>query len=90
MPSVFHGINLASSALRAFQRGLDVTGHNIANVNTPGYSRQTLDLAQAYPIEFWSNGIRSIGQGVTMSSINRIRDLFLESRRQGTAADASQ
>lgn len=90
MPSVFHGINLASSALRAFQRGLDITGHNIANVNTPGYSRQTLDLTQAYPIEFWSNGIRSVGQGVTMGSINRIRDLFLESRRQGTAADAAQ
>lgn len=88
MPSVFQGINVASMALRSFQRGLDITGHNIANVNTPGYSRQTLDLAQNYPIEFWSNGIKSIGQGVSIGSINRVRDLFLESRRQTSSADS--
>ena len=81
MPSPFHGISLASNALRAFQRQLDVTGHNIANVNTPGYSRQVVDLSQAEGSTVY--GIRpfSLGNGVTVDNVNRIRDNFLEVRR---------
>jgi flagellar hook-associated protein 1 FlgK len=40
----FFGIRLASRALQAHQRALEVTGQNIANVNTPGYSRQAAVL----------------------------------------------
>src|SRR4051794_37649080 len=36
----FYGINLASRSLQAHERALEVTGQNIANVDTPGYSRQ--------------------------------------------------
>lgn len=80
MPSPFHGIELASRALRAFQRGLDVTGHNIANVNTRGYSRQSVDYVATDPTTF--QGVRSVtlGTGVTISSVNRIRDIFLDNR----------
>jgi len=42
--STFSGINIALSALFAYQRGLDVTGQNVANVNTPGYHRQSVVL----------------------------------------------
>ena len=38
MPGTFHAIGMASNALSMFQRALDVTGNNITNVNTPGYS----------------------------------------------------
>lgn len=80
MPSPFHGIELASRALRAFQRGLDVTGHNIANVNTRGYTRQAADYSATEPTTF--QGIRqlSLGTGVAITSINRIRDVFLDNR----------
>lgn len=78
MPSAFHGIYSASSALRAFQRAIDVTGHNIANVNTRGYSRQTVDLTPREGITFWQQGIKVVGSGVSITSINRIRDVLLD------------
>lgn len=87
MPSPFHGIELASRALRAFQRGLDVTGHNLANVNTRGYSRQAVDFVQTDPTTF--QGVRpvTLGTGVSISSVNRIRDIFLDNRMIDASAD---
>jgi flagellar hook-associated protein 1 FlgK len=82
MPSPFQGIETASRALRAFQRTLDTTGHNIANVNTAGYSRQVVGLAATTPNIEWNGGMQSIGSGVTVSTISRIRDAMLEARRQ--------
>ncbi len=82
MPSPFQGIETASRALLAFQRSLDTTGHNIANVNTQGYSRQVVGLVATTPTTEWAHGIISIGSGVSVSQISRIRDAMLESRRQ--------
>lgn len=87
MPSAFHGIDIAARALRSFQRGLDVTGHNIANVNTPGYSRQTVDFKPTDPLTFYLGASHSLGTGVTIGSVNRIRDLFLETRRTTVMGD---
>jgi flagellar hook-associated protein 1 FlgK len=81
MPSPFHGIHTASSALRAFQRALDVTGNNISNVNTPGYTRQRVEFRQTEPTQFTYGSTFSLGNGVQVGSINRIRDMFLEARR---------
>ncbi|MGQ9900955.1 MAG: flagellar basal body protein, partial [Fimbriimonadales bacterium] len=44
MPS-FQGIEIGARAMRAFQIGLEVTGHNVANVNTPGFSRRRVHFA---------------------------------------------
>jgi flagellar hook-associated protein 1 FlgK len=82
--STFSGLNTASTGLWAQQRALDVTGQNVANVNTPGYSRQRAELqsvaGSTVPAMFAvSNGI---GQGVNADSVSRIRDAFLESRAQ--------
>jgi flagellar hook-associated protein 1 FlgK len=80
MPSPFHSIELASRALRAFQRGIDVTGHNIANVNTRGYSRQTVEFTETDPTTFRGMTSITLGTGVTVASVNRIRDVFLDNR----------
>lgn len=90
MPSPFHGIGLTSNALRAFQRALDVTGHNIANVNTPGYTRQTVQFSDTEPTLFYQGGVYALGNGVQISSINRIRDAFLAQRSLGAAADTGK
>lgn len=87
MPGAFHGIDIASRALRSFQRALDVTGNNIANVNTKGYSRQTVDFAETDPLRFWSNGPQYLGSGVTIASLNRVRDLILEEQLLGAESD---
>ncbi|MCW5941768.1 MAG: flagellar hook-associated protein FlgK [Fimbriimonadaceae bacterium] len=87
MPGSFHGIGIANSALRNIQRALDVTGHNIANVNNRNYTRQTVDFGTEDPTTFFARGLQSLGSGVTITSVNRIRDLFLDGRRAGASAD---
>ena len=90
MPGAFSGIEMTSRALRAFQRALDVTGNNIANVNTSGYNRQVVDFAESTPITYWENGMRSMGTGVMVSSINQVRDAFLQSRVQSAMSSGNQ
>jgi len=81
MPGAFHGINLAANALRAFQRAIDSSGHNIANVNTRGYSRQAIDFSTIDAVGFYDQGGRHLlGSGVSVASLTRIRDQFVESR----------
>lgn len=87
MPGSFHGINVAGTALRAFQRGLDTVGHNVANVDTPGYSRQSVDLAAATPLDVRTGSAASLGMGVTVAGINRIKDGFLTAQRLDAASD---
>ncbi len=74
MPGLFQGIEIGKSALLSSQLNLQTIGHNIANVNTPGYSRQRVTVTSAYPeISIVGN----VGQGVRSEDIRHIRDLFL-------------
>jgi flagellar hook-associated protein 1 len=66
-------MNTAVSGLVAFQRALAVTGNNIANANTAGYSRQTVDLANRAPDA--TAGV-FIGNGVDVTSVARAYDQF--------------
>lgn len=79
MRSTFSGLELARRALEAQQTALDITGHNIANANTAGYSRQITNLQQTIPSSIPSMGHNlSIGTGVTVGSIERARDVFVD------------
>lgn len=66
--------NIGSSALLALQRAISVTGNNIANVNTEGFSRQRAEFA-ALPAQRVAAGF--IGSGVTVAGITRSFDEFL-------------
>lgn len=87
MPSPFHGIEMAGRALRSFQRALEVSGHNVANVNTRGYSRQVVDFVTTDPTTLYFHGRHSLGTGVTIASIGRIRDAYLDERARGAVSD---
>lgn len=78
MAGPFLGINMASQSLRNFQRAIDTAGHNIANMNTRGYTRQTVDFSTLPSLNYYSNGTHQLGQGALISSINRIRDGYLD------------
>ena len=67
-------LNTAVSGLLAFQRALSTTSHNIANVNTPGYSRQTTEIGTQTPSFF---GGVFYGNGVEIEAIRRAYDQFL-------------
>ncbi|MCK5145263.1 flagellar hook-associated protein FlgK [bacterium] len=68
-------LDIARRALAAQEAGLNVASHNIANVNTPGYSRQRAVFAPSRPDpEQW--GI--VGTGVDVQTIQQIRDKFID------------
>jgi len=90
--STFSSLNAATTALWAQRRALDVTGQNIANVNTEGYSRQRVDLqalgGSVVPAFFsTSNGV---GSGVSADEVLRIRDAFLEGRGHTEHANSAR
>src|SRR4029078_6660328 len=62
-------LSLGASSLAAQQTGLQVTGNNIANAGTEGYSRQTVELTPASPVKI--GGGQYVGSGVNVASISR-------------------
>ncbi len=68
-------LSIARTALLTHQRAMDVTGHNVANAMTPGYTRQRLDLVASTPM---NTPLGTIGRGVTDSGVSRVRDRFLD------------
>ena len=84
MPGTFFGINIGQSGLVAAQLGQDVTGQNIANAGTPGYSVQTLSQTAADPYTLADRNTLLtpglIGSGVSVSSIQRASDQFLDAQ----------
>ncbi|MBK8794195.1 MAG: flagellar hook-associated protein FlgK [Holophaga sp.] len=75
MPGLNASLSIGLSALQASQAALNVVGHNIANVNTPNYSRQRAILANNDSQTF---GTLQYGQGVNLNNIIGVRDRFLE------------
>jgi len=73
------GINTAfeigRKGLRAQLAGLNVTGHNIANVSTEGFSRQQVNLVPSSPIKY-TFGV--FGSGVLVEGVRRIRDELVD------------
>lgn len=82
--SLFGSIQLANNALQANQIGLQVVGQNIANANTPGYSRAELDLTPAPTQKF---GTILLGLGVEVRGIVQKIDRFLEERLRASTSD---
>ena len=70
-------MNLAGQALLTQQQAISVTSHNIANVNTPGYSRQQLIMTTDNPLD---SSVGPMGNGVRAEAIERIYDRFLSAQ----------
>lgn len=82
--SLFSSIQLANNALRAQQIGLQVTGQNIANANTPGYIREEVDFA---PTRNQKVGALLLGLGVEVTGVVQKIDRFLENRLRLAGSD---
>ena len=82
--SSFYGLQTSLRGLLAQQRSLDVTGHNVANASTKGYSRQEavagrLRRARRSPPARSSRGAGAhLGSGVDVQAYRRVRDGFLD------------
>lgn len=80
-------LNTAVSGLLAFQRTLATTGHNISNVNTPGYSRQQVDLVTRIP---QLTGSGYLGSGVNATGVQRVYDQFATEQVRAHTSDGSR
>ena len=91
MTSTFSGISTALNALMAQRQAVNVTGQNIANANTVGYTRQRAELTAiervGQPGEFGSRD--QVGWGVQVTSVERLNDAFVDARQRDARSSAA-
>jgi flagellar hook-associated protein 1 len=91
MASSFGSINTALTSLYAQRRALDVTGQNIANANTEGYTRQRVEMQSQVgsisPALYAKTD--GLGTGVAVSDVQRLRDQYLENRGRTEHANSA-
>lgn len=84
MRPTFMGFEAAKTAIYTNQKSLDITGNNLANLNTTGYTRQRVDRASiapgAYTTKVASSRVSLMGQGVEAMGVSQTRDAFLDKR----------
>lgn len=81
MSSTFGSFGVARLGIYAAQKGLDVTGNNITNINTPGYTRQRLDqvsLISSVTDKYFNQNMTRVGQGVLTTGVSQLRDPGLD------------
>lgn len=72
---IYDIFDIGKHGIRAQQTAIQVTSHNIANINTPGYSRQEVTFDEADPV---NGNPGQIGKGVNAATIKRKYDSFIE------------
>lgn len=80
-------LGISSNALEADQGALEVTSNNIANANTPGYTREVPDLTEAPPVQL---GNLLYGQGVSLQDIQSVTDPVLQLSIQQETSNQGQ
>ena len=80
----FMGFETAKRSIEVNQKAVDIVANNLSNVDTPGYTRQRVDVASispsAYSTKVTSSRIGLMGQGVEALGVGQIRDSFLDKR----------
>jgi flagellar hook-associated protein 1 FlgK len=87
MSGLFGTMSIALSGLLADQAALDITTNNVANANTPGFSRQRPIFREGDPVSY---GSLVFGSGVVLSSVQSLRDPILELRLNDETQQRSQ
>lgn len=87
MSSLNATLSMATGALQTQELELQVANNNISNANTPGYTRETVNLAEADPVQ---EGSLSLGTGVTVQGIQSLSDSLLTMRIQQQTSDESK
>jgi len=77
MGGLFYSLHIGLSSLRAQQLGIATAGNNVANVNTPGYSRQRVGMRELTGLQLTEG---NLGGGVRVAEIGAARDRFIEGR----------
>ena len=75
---------IGSGAVNAYRQALSTTSNNIANVNTPGYSKRELRIGESFPVE---EGVFSFGSGAQAEAVARAYDEFVERSLRDATSD---
>jgi len=91
MSGLFGSLSVALSGLSVSQQEMETTSNNVANANTPGYTREVSDVTASDPVEI---GSLSVGTGVVLEKIESLRDPMLQiqinqATQQNSALNAS-
>ena len=89
----FGAFTQARLAIYAAQTGISVTGNNISNINTPGYTRQRLNQVSLYAAgsdRYYAEGDIRTGQGALVKSLSQIRSPYLDIRYRTENAKVGQ
>jgi len=84
MASIFNSLHIGYSGLNAAQVGIDTTGHNIANAESEGYTRQRVITAAATPIQMQPG---QVGNGAQIMDVKRVFDNFVFDRYSTVSSD---
>ena len=77
MGNLFAGLTNGGSALSYYMAGIETAGHNIANAGVDGFARQRVNVSTASTVTV---GSLTMGSGVSVDSITRVRNLFLDAQ----------
>lgn len=90
MRSTFAGFTTAQLGLSASQQALNVTGQNITNINTAGYTRQSVDLVSLNLTGYSNTSEARVGYGVLVTGVSQSRDPYLDIRFRNTIAKVGE
>lgn len=79
MASTFFGLNIGSTGMQAYQASLNTTAHNISNIGTEGYTKQTVNLSAGQALSV-AGSYGMIGSGVSIKDITQERNLYLDDK----------
>ncbi|WP_373757501.1 flagellar hook-associated protein FlgK [Jeotgalibaca porci] len=88
MSGLFGTLNIGVKGMTAAQTALQTTSHNVSNMNTPGYSRQRVNLQADNPYNY--TGVGQLGTGVKMSGVVRVVDDYVTKQIQDETSSYSR
>ncbi|MBQ8826636.1 MAG: hypothetical protein IJ007_06050 [Oscillospiraceae bacterium] len=93
MASSFMGLYVQREALVAAQKALDITGNNLSNANTEGYSRQRVDVCSVSNTGhnlLYNTSVSMAGQGVDQVGVGQYRDALIDEKVRGYTTTSSE
>lgn len=79
MANTFFGLNIGTTGLYAAKTGLNITAHNVANIETEGYSRQVINQSAGTPLST-NNRYGMLGSGVAVNEITQMRSQYYDEK----------
>lgn len=89
MASTFFGLTIAYTGLQAAQTSINVTSHNLANINTKGYTRESASTKAADALRTYAR-YGTLGSGVVVDAINQTRDSYYDEKYRNNNTNYGQ